>query len=137
MLLVDVGDMFQGTPIGNKTKGKAVIDYFNTIGYAFAVPGNHDFDLGRDESPSAWPATSHFPWLCANLVETHDRQDRRLVPPTMMLDMQGVKHRRRRHHHARAPSTWLPREHQGARIPRPWPDGRAKYRDELKARAPT
>ena len=29
VLLVDVGDMFQGTPIGNKTKGAAVIDYFN------------------------------------------------------------------------------------------------------------
>ncbi len=50
VLLVDVGDMFQGTPIGNKTQGEAVIKYFNAIGYDFAVPGNHDFDKGRDNT---------------------------------------------------------------------------------------
>ena len=50
VLLVDVGDMFQGTPIGNKTKGAAVIEYMNAIGYDFAVPGNHDFGLGRENT---------------------------------------------------------------------------------------
>ena len=68
VLLVDVGDMFQGTPIGTKTEGTAVIEYFNAIGYDFSVPGNHDFDLGRDNLERL-VGLSEFPWICANLVE--------------------------------------------------------------------
>ena len=73
VLLVDVGDMFQGTPIGNKTEGRAVIDYFNAIGYDFAVPGNHDFDFGR-EVAEARARQSNFPWVAANLIEQETGQ---------------------------------------------------------------
>jgi 2',3'-cyclic-nucleotide 2'-phosphodiesterase (5'-nucleotidase family) len=90
VLLVDVGDMFQGTPIGNKTQGRAVIDYFNAIGYDLAVPGNHDFDLGRDVTQML-AERSTFPWLAANLVE---KETGRVVPwavPAVMIHIQGIK----------------------------------------------
>ncbi|MDY0108587.1 MAG: bifunctional UDP-sugar hydrolase/5'-nucleotidase [Candidatus Krumholzibacteria bacterium] len=90
VLLVDVGDMFQGTPIGNKTQGRAVIDYFNAIGYDLAVPGNHDFDLGRDVTQML-AERSNFPWVAANLVE---KETGRVVPwavPALMIDIQGIK----------------------------------------------
>ena len=90
VLLVDVGDMFQGTPIGNKTEGRAVIDYFNAIGYDFAVPGNHDFDLGR-EVAARMARDSNFPWLAANLVEEATGEVVDWCVPTLMLDVQGVK----------------------------------------------
>ncbi|HOX25871.1 MAG TPA: bifunctional UDP-sugar hydrolase/5'-nucleotidase [Candidatus Krumholzibacteria bacterium] len=90
VLLVDVGDMFQGTPIGNKTKGEAVIAYFNEIGYDFAVPGNHDFDFGR-EVAEARAKQSEFPWVAANLVETATGEVVPWCVPTLMLDVQGVK----------------------------------------------
>ncbi len=90
VLLMDVGDMFQGTPIGNKTKGSAVIDYFNSVGYVFAVPGNHDFDMGR-ENCERMARMSKFPWLCANLVESATGKLVDWVQPTMMLEMGGIR----------------------------------------------
>ncbi len=89
-LLVDVGDMFQGTPIGSKTKGTAVIEYFNAIGYDFAVPGNHDFDMGR-ENTERLARMSNFPWVCCNLAETETGELVDWVLPDLMLDMQGIK----------------------------------------------
>ncbi len=90
VLLVDVGDMFQGTPIGAKTEGRAVIDYFNAIGYDLAVPGNHDFDLGR-ETTRMLAERSNFPWVAANLVEEETGEVVPWAVPTLMLDIQGVK----------------------------------------------
>lgn len=90
VLLVDVGDMFQGTPIGSKTKGTAVIEYFNAIGYDFAVPGNHDFDMGRDNAERL-ARLSNFPWICCNLAEEDTGELVDWVVPNLILDVQGIK----------------------------------------------
>jgi len=90
VLLMDVGDMFQGTPIGNKTKGTAVIEYFNATGYEFAVPGNHDFDMGRDNTERL-ARLSNFPWICANLYEESTGKPVSWVQPTLMLEYPGLK----------------------------------------------
>ena len=47
-LLVDNGDAIQGEPIGTLTRGEAIIDLMNAVGYDFAIPGNHEFDYGMD-----------------------------------------------------------------------------------------
>lgn len=90
VLLMDVGDFFQGTPIGTKTQGTSVIEYYNAIGYAFSVPGNHDFDLGRDNLERL-VGLAEFPFICANLVEKETGELVDWVQPTLMLDFQGVK----------------------------------------------
>lgn len=90
VLLVDIGDLFQGTPVGTKTQGTAVIDYFNSIGYDLAVPGNHDFDLGR-ENTARLARLSNFPWLCANLVEKDTGEIVDWCRPTVMLERGGLK----------------------------------------------
>jgi len=90
VLLVDVGDMFQGTPIGNKTRGTAVIEYMNAVGYQFAVPGNHDFDMGRDNAERL-ARLSKFPWLAANLVEKATGQVVDWAQPTLMMEVGGVR----------------------------------------------
>ncbi len=90
VLLVDVGDMWQGTPIGSKTEGTAVIEYFNAIGYDFAVPGNHDFDKGRDNAERL-ARMSNFPWVCCNLVEEETGEIVDWVLPDLMIDVQGIK----------------------------------------------
>jgi 2',3'-cyclic-nucleotide 2'-phosphodiesterase/3'-nucleotidase len=46
-LLVDVGDVYQGTPESLQTGGKIMIELFNRLGYDTWVLGNHDFDWGR------------------------------------------------------------------------------------------
>ena len=90
VLLMDVGDIFQGTPIGNNTQGEAVVKYYNAIGYEFVVPGNHDFDMGRVNTERL-ARMSDFPWICANLYEDSTSTYVDWVQPTLMLDYQGLK----------------------------------------------
>ena len=90
VLLVDVGDIFQGTLIGKKTEGEAVVEYFNAIGYDFMVPGNHDFDLGR-EVTERLARQSNFPWVACNLVEIETGEIVDWCVPTLMLELQGIK----------------------------------------------
>jgi 2',3'-cyclic-nucleotide 2'-phosphodiesterase/3'-nucleotidase len=47
-LLLDGGDMFQGTPASNLSFGRPVVDYYNRMGYAASALGNHEFDWGVD-----------------------------------------------------------------------------------------
>jgi len=46
VLLLDGGDMFQGTLASNLGEGAVVIDVYNHLGYTAAVVGNHEFDYG-------------------------------------------------------------------------------------------
>ena len=52
VLLVDGGDMFQGTLESNVAEGADVVRAYNHIGYAAAAVGNHEFDYGP-EGPAA------------------------------------------------------------------------------------
>jgi 2',3'-cyclic-nucleotide 2'-phosphodiesterase (5'-nucleotidase family) len=47
-LLLDAGDLFQGTLASNLSYGRPVVDYYNRMGYAAAALGNHEFDWGVD-----------------------------------------------------------------------------------------
>ncbi len=46
VLLLDAGDMFQGTPYFNFFKGETEFKIMSALGYDAATLGNHDFDLG-------------------------------------------------------------------------------------------
>src|SRR5207237_7198674 len=46
VLLLDAGDMFQGTLESNIGEGAAVVAAYNVLGYAAAAIGNHEFDFG-------------------------------------------------------------------------------------------
>lgn len=47
-LLLDIGDVYQGTIEGYQTKGAVMIDAFNKLNYDGWVLGNHEFDWGLD-----------------------------------------------------------------------------------------
>ncbi|MDH3591933.1 MAG: bifunctional metallophosphatase/5'-nucleotidase [Planctomycetota bacterium] len=65
VLLLDAGDLFQGTPVGNETRGDAVIDVMNALGYDAAALGNHEFDYGV-RNLVRLAKRARFPILCAN-----------------------------------------------------------------------
>ena len=71
-LLVDGGDMFQGTPVSNLAFGRPVVDYYNTMGYAAAALGNHEFDWGVD-TLKARMRDAHYAILGANVRYTEGR----------------------------------------------------------------
>jgi len=47
-ILLDAGDLFQGTPASNLSYGRPVVEYYNRMGYAASALGNHEFDWGVD-----------------------------------------------------------------------------------------
>ena len=65
VLLLDAGDIFQGTPYFNKYGGILEMKLMKELGYEAATMGNHDFDAGMEGFVSACEYTD-FPFLCAN-----------------------------------------------------------------------
>lgn len=49
VLLLDAGDIFQGTPFFNLYKGEPEIKAMSAMGYDAGTMGNHDFDAGLDD----------------------------------------------------------------------------------------
>ncbi len=90
ILIFDSGDMFQGTPLGTKTEGKAIIEYMNQVGYTAAAAGNHDFDLGKDVFINV-SKLAKFPILAANLVNKQTGQPFEYIKPYIMIEKQGLK----------------------------------------------
>ncbi len=65
VLLVDAGDIFQGTPYFNKYGGELEIKLMSQMGYDAATMGNHDFDNGIEGFDLQLPH-ARFPFLTAN-----------------------------------------------------------------------
>ena len=65
VLLLDSGDIFQGTPYFNKYKGEVELKIMSNLGYDASTMGNHDFDNGIEGFKKVLPH-SNFPFLCSN-----------------------------------------------------------------------
>ena len=89
-LLLDTGDIFQGTLVGTKSKGEAVMRYMNAVGYDAWVLGNHEFDLGRDV-PEALMKQAEFPTLSANVYDTTNGVHTYFARPSLMKDYGTMK----------------------------------------------
>lgn len=107
VLLLDAGDMLQGSLESNLNEGRTVVDAFNALGYQAAAIGNHEFDFGPI-GPAATPASpadnprgalqarleqAHFPFLAANVIETATGRSIRLpnTAPATILDVSGIR----------------------------------------------
>ena len=88
-MLLDGGDMFQGTAPSNRTYGATVVDLYNTLGYSAAALGNHEWDWGRD-SLRARMRQARYPVLGAN-VQYADGRDVEWIPDDTLLTVGGLK----------------------------------------------
>jgi len=87
-LFVDAGDTFDGSPVAQMTRGKAVIPVLNAMGYDAWTPGNRDF---------AWPKADflavtsqlNFPMVCANLQDAATGQF--VFPRYLIKQVGGLK----------------------------------------------
>jgi 5'-nucleotidase / UDP-sugar diphosphatase len=64
-ILVDVGDVYQGTEVSLRNKGELMIDLFNHLEYDAWVIGNHEFDWGIEPFTNALQKSA-MPVLGAN-----------------------------------------------------------------------
>lgn len=107
VLLVDAGDMFQGTLESNLLEGTPVRDAYARLGYAAVAVGNHEFDFG----PAGPFATPHgpeddrrgalkslakgapFPFLIANVFDkaTGKRVDWPNMPASTTVVVAGIR----------------------------------------------
>lgn len=89
-LLLEGGDIFQGTPLGEFTQGRAVMDFMNLMGYDAMTVGNHDYDKGQ-EVIGALIAGAEFPVLGANLVDSLSGRTVENLKPFVVLEKGGLR----------------------------------------------
>lgn len=89
-ILLDAGDFFQGAPISNLSKGEAVIDIFNKIGYKAVTVGNHDFDMGFDNLKNL-ASLSNCPLLCCNIIDEQTNEIPKAFKPYIILEINSIK----------------------------------------------
>lgn len=107
VLLIDAGDMWQGTLESNLSEGASVVRAYNALGYTAATIGNHEFDYGP-AGPRATPnsetddgqgalkaraAEAKFPILAANLIDEESGVPVAWpnVSPSIMTEAAGIK----------------------------------------------
>ena len=107
VLLIDAGDMWQGTIESNLAEGAPIVAAFNAIAYDAAAIGNHEFDFGP-AGEKATPANdlddaqgalkrrateADFPLLAANLIDnaTGLPVDWPNVQPSVLIKRGGIR----------------------------------------------
>ncbi len=106
-LLVDAGDLFQGTLVSSLTEGAVVIDAYNYLGYQASAIGNHEFDYGPEGpisvalAPGSDPfgalkqriRQAHFPLLAVNIYDarTGERPSWLTNDGTTIVERNGLK----------------------------------------------
>lgn len=89
VLLLDAGDIFQGTPYFNVYKGEPEILAMNQLGYDAGTIGNHDFDGGIDNMVTQFGKAT-FPLLIANYDFTNTVLDGK-TKPYKVFTKDGIK----------------------------------------------
>lgn len=67
-LVLDAGDVFQGTPLSNMLTGFLDLECMNQMGYDAMCLGNHEFDFGFELIRSRM-LDVNFNMLCANVID--------------------------------------------------------------------
>ncbi len=89
VLVLDAGDVFQGTPYFNLYGGELELKLMSKIGYDACTMGNHDFDNGLDGFNKVLP-NANFPFLCANYDFSNTVLDGKTTPYTI-IEKNGIK----------------------------------------------
>ncbi len=68
VLLISAGDVIQGDPLVNLSKGETAIDFMNLASYDLMTPGNHEFDYGYNNLLER-ESQANFPFVSANILD--------------------------------------------------------------------
>ena len=86
VLLVDNGDAIQGEPVGTMTKGEAIIDIMNAIGFDSITIGNHEFDYTMEQF-LALAQKTNTPYISCNFTYNGEL----VFEPYVIKEFDGVK----------------------------------------------
>ena len=89
ILLLDAGDIFQGTPYFNYYGGELEFKLMSEMGFDASTLGNHDFDNGIDGLVKQLPH-ANFPFLSANYNVTNTALNGHTIPHKI-FNKNGIK----------------------------------------------
>jgi 5'-nucleotidase len=89
VLLLDCGDIFQGTPYFNMYKGEPEIKAMTALGYDAGTIGNHDFDDGIENLANQL-VHANFPLVNCNYDFTNTPLENK-IPPYIIIKKGGLK----------------------------------------------
>ena len=87
VILVDNGDSVQGDIIGTLSKGEAIVQLMNDIGYDVATIGNHEFDYGMEQFNKN-VSLAKFQYVCCNFVNSKGEA---VLKPYTIIEKAGKK----------------------------------------------
>ena len=89
VLLLDAGDIFQGTPYFNLYQGELEYKLMSLMKYDATTIGNHDFDLGIDNITKQMPHAT-FSFINCNYDFSNTSLNNKIVP-YKIFEKQGIK----------------------------------------------
>ncbi|MEQ8168301.1 MAG: metallophosphatase, partial [Candidatus Eremiobacterota bacterium] len=89
-LLLNAGDLAEGTMTSYVSKGRVVGDAFKFFKFDAITPGNHDFAWGKDGFNSIVQGLD-TPVLAGNIVNTADGKVMEGISPYTIMEKKGVK----------------------------------------------
>jgi 2',3'-cyclic-nucleotide 2'-phosphodiesterase (5'-nucleotidase family) len=89
-LLVDLGDLYQGHPLGARTRAGLMPEILNALRYDAWVIGNHEFDWGPEVLAEA-TKRSRMPVLAANVRMPEELARELRVAPFILRDVAGFR----------------------------------------------
>ena len=89
LLLLDSGDIFQGTPYFNFFGGELEFKLMSMMGYDASTMGNHDFDNGLEGFKKVLP-NAKFPFICSNYDFKNTILDGQTIP-YKIFNKNGIK----------------------------------------------
>ena len=92
VLPISGGDNWTGPAISTWFEGESMVEAMNTMGYAAAVVGNHEFDFGLD-GLAARTSQASFPYLGANIraKENGNVPTDLGIQPYVIIEAAGLK----------------------------------------------
>jgi 2',3'-cyclic-nucleotide 2'-phosphodiesterase (5'-nucleotidase family) len=89
-LLLDAGDLAQGSPVSDATRGSSMVEIMNREGYDATVVGNHDLEWGIKPLEDMASQAS-FPFLAANMSDARSGRDISGIQPYVIKELNGLK----------------------------------------------
>ncbi len=89
-IFLSSGDMWQGTPESNLTRGKIITDWMNELDFASMTIGNHEFDWG-EEYIEANNEIADFPFLAINVYDKNTNQRVDYCRASTVVEYDGIQ----------------------------------------------
>jgi 5'-nucleotidase / UDP-sugar diphosphatase len=90
ILLLDAGDIFQGTLYFNQYAGQADLKFYNDLGYSASTIGNHEFDRGQQVLAN-FITGAEFPMISANIQIDNTSPLSGKIKPWTVIQIKGEK----------------------------------------------